>query len=114
MAAEVVHTYAVPDAALGDELLRVPNMRLDELPGVVNLARAPEHVVMQESVIRSCLQRILRDGRADCSWEPRHEQVVALRRLIFCRGDVLLIAKTGFGKSLIFQAFSILTTFATL
>lgn len=40
---------------------------------------------------------------------PHFEQIRALRRLIFGFGDTLLIARTGFGKSLIFHAFSILT-----
>ena len=37
-----------------------------------------------------------------------------LRRLIFGKGDTFLVAYTGFGKSLIFHAFSLLTGKITL
>ncbi|KAF1936420.1 hypothetical protein EJ02DRAFT_359193, partial [Clathrospora elynae] len=45
---------------------------------------------------------------------PRPQQVRALRRLIYGKRDVLLIACTGFGKSVIFHAYSILTRKITL
>jgi superfamily II DNA helicase RecQ len=41
--------------------------------------------------------------------EPRYQQVRSLRRLVYRLGDTILIAKTGFGKTIIFQAYSILT-----
>ena len=45
---------------------------------------------------------------------PRPEQISCLHRMIFGKGDTLLIARTGFGKSLIFQAYSILSSKITL
>jgi superfamily II DNA/RNA helicase len=89
---------------------RIPAMPLTRLPSVVDLARSRTVVHLQEDVIRACLQRILsfeREGEEERV--PRPEQVRTLRRLIFAQSDVLLIARTGFGKSLIFHAYSILT-----
>lgn len=41
-------------------------------------------------------------------YTPRSGQLQALFRLIFNRGDLILIAKTSFGKSMIPQALSVL------
>jgi len=41
--------------------------------------------------------------------EPHRQQVRALRRLVYGMGDTILVAKTGFGKSIIFHAYSVLT-----
>ena len=40
--------------------------------------------------------------------------MTVIRRLVFLQGDTLFIAKTGFGKSLILQAFTILTGLLTI
>lgn len=40
---------------------------------------------------------------------PKDEQVYCIRQLVYHREDIILIAKTGFGKSMIMQAVSILT-----
>ena len=45
---------------------------------------------------------------------PRKEQVLVLRRLIYGCGDTLLIAATGWGKSLIFHAYTVLTGKTTI
>jgi superfamily II DNA helicase RecQ len=88
-------------------------MTLLELPGVIDLARDYVNVQLQEDVIKACLQRVLSDGRPYVR-TPRPEQVRTLRRLIFGKSDVLLIARTGFGKSIIFHAYFILTGKITL
>lgn len=82
------------------------------LPGFIDLARGENNVELQEDVVRACLTRILSHNRAERI--PRDEQVRTLRRLIFNRSDVLLIARTGFGKSIIFHAYSLLTRKITL
>jgi hypothetical protein len=41
--------------------------------------------------------------------DPRKIQLLVIRRLVFGSDDTILIAKTGFGKSLTFQAFTVLT-----
>jgi superfamily II DNA helicase RecQ len=40
--------------------------------------------------------------------EPRVEQVESIRRIVYELGATILLAKTGFGKSIVFQAVSIL------
>jgi superfamily II DNA helicase RecQ len=92
----------------------VPSMDLKELPDAIDALRDPEYTNWQDSMIAACLRRVLRDGNPESTADPRVEQTQTMRRLIYCSGDVLLIARTGFGKSLIFQAFSILTRLVTL
>jgi len=41
--------------------------------------------------------------------DPHEMQLLVIRRLVFGCDDTILIAKTGFGKSLTFQAFTVLT-----
>ena len=41
--------------------------------------------------------------------DPHKRQVRALRRLVCNMGDVIIAAKTGFGNSIVFRAFSVLT-----
>ena len=88
----------------------ISSMNIAGFPSVIDEARKLENVDAQEPIIRACLQRILycmKPSSEPCF--PHYEQIRTLRRLIFNKGDTLLIAKTGFGKSLIFHAFSILT-----
>lgn len=92
---------------------KVPSMDIWKLPEVVDAASHAQHAEMQSTVLKACLQRILAHI-GHHSREPRHEQVRTLRRLIYHRGDVLLIARTGFGKSLIFHAYSLLTRKITI
>lgn len=47
-------------------------------------------------------------------FEPHPTQVRILRRLIYCNGDVLFVARLGFEKSLIFHAYSVLTNLKTI
>jgi hypothetical protein len=80
-------------------------MALKDLPGIIDQARLVENVPWQEDVVRECLRRILAHASPGSDRSPRIEQVRTLRRLIFGKGDTLLVARTGFGKSLIFHAF---------
>lgn len=93
----------------------VPYLKITSLRVVVDKARQCSNRAYQEEVVRACLQRLLNpDNQRTPSRTPRAEQVRTLRRLIYLRSDVLLIARTGFGKSLIFHAYSILTGLITL
>ena len=85
----------------------VPTMAIGDLSSVVDSVRTPDCVHLQHDVLEACLARIL--GRP-----PRFEQVRTLRRLIFGSGDTLLIARNGWGKSIVFHAFSVLTRTITL
>ena len=76
-------------------------MDLEALPSVIDEARLEENVAVQPTVVEACLQRILHHTTPGSPLTPRPEQVRALRRLIFGKGDTLLVARTGFGKSII-------------
>lgn len=95
-------------------LTHVPRMRLDELKTVIRRCGEPEYLSFQREAMTACLRRILRYNDDTSDKEPRAEQVTAMCQLVFESTDVLLIARTGFGKSLIFQAFSILTGRTTI
>lgn len=101
------------DTVLRDRLRCIPDMPLTRLPEVIDCARSRSTVQLQEDVVQACLQRILSHGNSEAR-APRLEQIRTLRRLIFGQSDVLLIARTGFGKSLIFHAYSIMTRKITL
>lgn len=101
------------NATLRDLPRRILSMPLTQLPEAVDLARSRDAVGMQEEIMHACLQRILSHGNVDVR-TPRMEQTRTLRQLIFGQSDVLLVARTGFGKSLIFHAYSILTSKITL
>lgn len=62
----------------------------------------PEH---QLDAIHRSMQWMMGEGR-----EPKPTQVEAVRRLVFGLGDTLLIAATGFGKSVVYQSFPALTS----
>jgi superfamily II DNA or RNA helicase len=88
---------------IGSRLERVNNMDMGELQRLVEEGFQPDNIDLQEEIIQCTMRRLLK-GR-----EPRYQQVRSLRRLVYRLGDTMLIAKTGFGKTIIFQAYSILT-----
>jgi len=68
-------------------------------------------IQLQRDVIERLLERLLVDrfSQASIRPKPRVLQVDVLQRLVFARQDLILVVKTGFGKSLIFHAWAILT-----
>lgn len=60
-----------------------------------------------EQAIRQAIREL-------CPFYPREGQLQALRRLVYLRKDLILIAKTSFGKSMILQAVSLLLAKSTL
>jgi hypothetical protein len=70
--------------------------------------------LQQVTVLWHCMRRILRYHEPDSRREPKEHQVYVLRRMIYGNSDTLFIAKTGYGKSIIFQAYSILTRRITI
>jgi hypothetical protein len=83
-------------------------LSIDDIKALVRACGRPEHISHQPRLLELAMQGFL-DGRA-----PRAQQIRALRRLVYGIGDTLLVAKTGFGKSIIFHAFSVLTDYITL
>ena len=68
-------------------------------------------IQLQRDVIRKLLEWLLIDcfSQASIRPKPRTLQVDVLQWLVFTRQDLILIIKTGFSKSLIFHAWTILT-----
>ena len=80
--------------AIRSRLERVNSVDLNELQRLVEEGFQPDNIDLQEDIILRAMRRLLM-GR-----EPRYQQVRSLRRLVYRLGDTMLIAKTGFGKSL--------------
>lgn len=74
----------------------------DEAKKMIELARQPHLVDHQSSIISVAVRHF-------CKKTPRLLQVRVIRRLIFGYGDTILVAKTGFGKSLLYQTYTLLT-----
>jgi len=101
--------------SIPEELRSIERLRVEQLPSIIQRAAQWENVPLQHRLIDLCLRRLmLQTSPLFTTFEPRYEQVRTLRRLIFGKGDTLLIARTGFGKSLIFHAYSVLTGKITL
>ena len=65
-------------------------------------------------IIQQGLQKILNLLHPGAGRIPKDVQIDAVHALVFGRSDVLMVARTGEGKSLVFQAFAMLTGQITL
>jgi superfamily II DNA helicase RecQ len=99
--------------ALLNQIARIPRLSLTSLSSIINSTRNLEYIPLQEDLVQACLRQILAYKNTKQP-EPRLAQVRTLRRLIFSKNNILLIARTRFSKSLIFHAFSIITRKITL
>jgi hypothetical protein len=89
---------------------RIDEIDVSHFPGLCFEALWGEHnIALQEGLTRICIQRVLWAENPGTIQEPRKLQVKSLRRLVFGRGDTLLIAMTGFGKSAILHTFAVMT-----
>ena len=93
--------------AAEDFLCQALEVPIGHLPWIVEIFRQEEFVPFQNRLISICLERIIEQP-------ARYEQVRVIRRLVYGRGDTLLIARTGWGKSVIFHIFSVITGKITL
>ncbi|SMY22607.1 unnamed protein product [Zymoseptoria tritici ST99CH_1A5] len=88
----------------------VPGMTLVELRALVARVRKPGYHAFYRQVIEAGLTWILAALNPTAPpRKPYREQVDVLHSLIFASQDVLFVARTGIGKSLVFQAFTVLT-----
>jgi superfamily II DNA helicase RecQ len=104
---------------LTQEILALPEELLtDLLPKLVeDLSPKPQdspgtlrtRSSLQSIVVDHVLRRVLRSRYGGASVNPKELQRHVLERLVFARADTILVAQTGFGKSLIFQTFTLLT-----
>src|SRR6267378_7709688 len=95
-------------------LSRIASMKLKDMPSLIKALTDEKSVPHQYSIIEACLRRILNEMSPGSDRSPHSEQIRTVRRLVYGKGDTLLIARTGFGKSLILHSFSILTEKITL
>jgi superfamily II DNA or RNA helicase len=84
------------------QLQHLNNMSVAHLKVMVRLAAQETFSQHQSAVLAASLHRLF-------AVEPREVQLRVVRRLVYSVGDTLLIARTGFGKSLTFQAYCALT-----
>ena len=104
----------VAGSSFKERIEQIPSLDLKDLHLIIEEAQDEQHIDIQEDVIKHCLKRILSVMKPGANRDPRHLQTRTLRRLIYGHGDTLLMARTGFGKSLIFYTYSILTGKITL
>ena len=65
---------------------------------------------LQYDFVRAVAMVLLNAGRLDGSQvrRPRHGQIESIRRVVYRLGDTILIARTGYGKSIVLQAVSVI------
>lgn len=89
-------------------LERLSQLTLDELKVMVGLAGLEEFTDHQPKVLDAALCKLF-----DVP-STQEVQLRVVRRILYGIGDTLLIARTGFGKSLTFQAYCALTEMIAL
>ena len=97
-----------PSTLLETRIEQCDQMSTASLRELVRECGLPENTVYQIPLLTRALKRLL-GGR-----DPRYQQVRAVRRLVYGIGDTILVAKTGFGKSIALHAYSVLTGNITL
>ena len=97
-----------PDAVMRD---RINNCNLLSPIGLQELVSecSVESNVQYQTLLLTQAMRAMLGGR-----EPHEQQVRAVRRLVYGFGDTILVARTGFGKSVVLHAYSVLTGNITL
>ena len=97
---------------------RVSDIPSVDMPAVQQLVRDAgsweETELFHRDIIQQGLQKILHLLHPGAGRIPKDVQIDAVHALIFGQSDVLMVARTGEGKSLVFQAFAMLTGQVTL
>ena len=97
---------------------RVADIPIVDMPAVQQLVRDAriweEAVQFHKEIIEQDLRKILDLLHPGAGRRPKEVQIDAVHALIFGQSDVLVIARTAEGKSLVFQAFAMLTGQVTL
>ena len=96
--------------SLEERLEAIESLCWSEVKRLVKEVDNEAYCGYQYDIIRVALCRLLNDpDKPDKNdLQPRPEQVRAVRRLVFRHGDTLLIARTGFGKSIVMHAVPLL------
>lgn len=90
-----------------------PFIETKDMAALIDQHRGVHDTESQSSAVEKCLKGILWQ-KTKSELSPHPEQVRVVRRLVYGLGDVLLVARTGFGKSLILHAYSVLTSKITI
>lgn len=82
----------------------------DIIDAVYEYGRSAFDPSLQKNFIRAVTTSLLNQGLPGGSPRrtPWDDQVECIRRIIYYAGDTILLAKTGYGKSLILQAVSVI------
>jgi superfamily II DNA helicase RecQ len=96
------------EAPLTEQIEEIATLPFYRVQHLIKACDLPQHVELQERTIKLALTRLL-EGRT-----PKHGQIWAVRRVIYSLGDTILIAGTGYGKSIVLHALSSLTEFITI
>ena len=95
--------------SIPETLQSIQRLSVEELPLIIQQAGHTENVLFQHKIIDLCLWQIMLQT---CPWlndfKLCNKQVHTLHQLIFGKSNTLLIAHTGFSKSLIFHIYSVL------
>ena len=70
-----------------------------------------KHQEQQYNFVHAVVKVILNLGRAESGTperQPKHGQVESIRRIIYRLGDTILVAKTGYGKTIVLQTVSVI------
>jgi superfamily II DNA helicase RecQ len=77
---------------------------------LVKETKGSEKTDLQMLLVRIVVERLLNDGLDPmvATRTARDEQVQSIRRIVYGKGDTILLARTGFGKSIVFQSVFVL------
>ena len=83
------------EAPLAEQIEEVTTLPFYRVQHLIKACNLPQHVELQERTVKLALTRLL-EGRT-----PKPGQIWAVRRVIYSLGDTILIAGTGYGKSIV-------------
>jgi helicase-like protein/RAD3-like DEAD/DEAH box helicase len=96
------------EAPIAEQIEEIATLPFHRVQHLIKACGLPQHVELQERAIMLALTRLL-EGRT-----PKPGQIWAVQRIVYSLGDTILIAGTGYGKSIVLHALSSLTEFITI
>jgi superfamily II DNA helicase RecQ len=97
-----------------DHISSISDLELRDLEPIITAVMSEDKIYLQVPVLELCLKQILFEMDCSSLRSPQPEQVYTLCHLIFGKANILLIVQIGFGKSLIFHVYLVLTGKITL
>src|SRR5579871_772445 len=89
---------------------------LTTVPDTADEGCITQTLQLQQEIVEFTLRRLLRDRCENGTIlpKPRDLQIDVVLRLVFSCENTILVAQTGFGKSLVFEAYTLLTGRTTI